>query len=499
MNNKAIQILKTFSKEDVRRFHDFLSSPFFNQSKKLIKFYDALIRFYPEFDSKFLSEKALSKKTCPELPFNRLTVNSLFFDLSKAAEKYFLIISVEKCSVESDDLLRRELFERKLYKLMSENIKNTKNRITENKNVNANFYVNMFNLLTDTFNLNKINNPNSSESKIQFKVDILTQRGKFILYFFITEMIREYENLLTIEKAYNTNEDSNFIFKFFSKVDFTSIIQTLIENNEDDIHSKIIRTYLGLFLAFSHFDDEKYYFEYKKILLKNMDFLSVDEKRFHFGRLLRYCLVKTEKNELNSKFNNELFNIYEFILKSENYKSSIMHFMPMELYRGILSHGLKLKKYKWVLDFIKTYSKLLLPDRRKNILYFSLAEYFFRKRMFKGAKKNLSKIVFEEFIYKTDYKNLLLMIHVELKEYENALCMIDSYNHFLSNDKTLSKDYKKRLKKFINVVQKLVLHKTSANNISSYYIEKEFDGDFPYKDWLNDKITEESKGLRKAV
>jgi len=176
-----------------------------------------------------------------------------------------------------------------------------------------------------------------------------------------------------------------------------------------------------------------------------------------------------------------------------------MHCLPVELYRNILRHGLSLKKHPWVLDFIKKYTKLLHPGRRKNVFYFSLAEYFFSRKMFMKARKNLNKIILEEFIYKLDYRNLSLMTHFELGEFESALSLIDSYNHFLSKDRTLSIENKKRHKKFINVVHKLILHKTTANKISSYYIEKEFDANFLNKDWINEKISKAADGFKKAV
>jgi len=276
-------------------------------------------------------------------------------------------------------------------------------------------------------------------------------------------------------------------------------MEAVIESEGDSNYSKIVSVYLELLMAFSHFDNEKYYFRYKKVLIKNVEVLSIDEKRFHFGRLLRYCLVKSQAKELHNKFNNELFNVYEFILENENYKSSIMHYMPVELYRSILRHGIRLNKYQWVVDFIKKYSKLIHPKRSKNILYYSLAEYFFSRKLFMKTRHNLNKIEFEEFIYKLDFKNLSLMTHFELGEYESALYLIDSYNHFLSNDKTLSNEFKNRNKKFVNVIHKLILHKTSAQKISTYYIEKEFDANFPYKNWINEKISNATEGLKRAV
>jgi len=113
INYKAIDILRTFTKEDLKRFKDFLRSPFFNKSGKLAKFYDSLIVFYPEFNSKFLKEEKLLKRVNPDLPFNKSTMLNLFSDLAKAAEKYFIQLGIQKNETESLDFLRDELFKRK--------------------------------------------------------------------------------------------------------------------------------------------------------------------------------------------------------------------------------------------------------------------------------------------------------------------------------------------------------------------------------------------------
>lgn len=498
MENKAIYILKTFSKKDIKSFESFLYSPFYNQSKKLIKLYNALIKFHPSFNSKFLSEKRLSKKISPDLEFNRYTLNRLFFDLYHCEEKYLLIKSLED-NPRSQDLLRGEFFKRKLYKLIEKNIYLGKKNLESNKDLNADYYLNMFNLYTDIHNLATITSSKSNKLRIKNNFDTLTKRGMYLTYFFVTEIIREYENLLTHNKTFNNDTNLNFINEIFTKFDFPELLKVLIHNAGNSTYSNILHIYLALLLTFSNLDKEKYYFNYKKVFLANINNLSIDEKRFHFGRLIRYCMMKREVSESYNKFNYELFNVYEFILKNENYKSAIMNYIPVELYRSILLQALRLKKYTWTIEFIKKYSKLINPSRRKNIYHFSMAEYYFQRKMYKDSRHNLHKIIFDEFVYKLDYKNLMLITNFELKEFDSALDLIESYKRFLSKDKTLSASSKKRHKNFINIVQNLIHYKTSANKISTYHIEKVFDYDMPYSNWVKDKMLELDIKLRKAI
>lgn len=488
MQNNAIYILKTFSEDDIKRFQDFLNSPFFNHSKKVVKLYDALMKFYPEFNSKFLTDQKLSKKISPELEFNRTTMNSLFFDLCAGAEKYLLIRSLEDNPIKSQDLLRNELFKRKLFKLIDKSINEVINDLKSNNNINADHYLNMFHLYTDICNINIITASNLNKVEIRNKFKTLEERGKYVTYFFVTEIIREYENLLTYDRSYDTGEGMNFISSIISKINFPELLELLISNTDKTAYSVNLNLYYALFMTFSQVDTKKYYFEYKKLLFVSSNSLSSDERRFHIGRLVRYCMMKREIDDSYIEFNYELFNVYEYILKNEIYKSSVTNYLSVELYRSILLHSLRLKKYKWTIEFIKKYSKLLDPKRRKNIYYFSMAEYYFQRKMFSDARYNLDKIAFDEFLYKLDYKNLMLITFFEMKEYESAFNQIDSFKHFLTKDKTLSPDLRKRHRNFINIMYNLILYKTSSNKFSSYQIEKHFNYDLPYCNWVKEKI-----------
>ncbi|MBK9333011.1 MAG: hypothetical protein IPM96_11555 [Ignavibacteria bacterium] len=490
MENNAIDILKTFSKEDIKQFEVFLNSPFFNKSRKLTKLYKILLKYYPHFNSKFLTEQKLSIMISPGLNFNRYTMNRLFYDLYICEEKYLLMKSLDRNSFQSHDLLRGEFFRRRLFQLIDKNIKYVKKNIETKNSIDADHYLNMFKLSTDICNLFTITTSKSNSSQIKKKTEGNSERAKFITYFFVTEMIREYENLLTLEKTYNTVMNLDFVKDIFTKFDFQEVLKMMISSEDNSPYTVNLSIYLALLLAFSNKDNERYYFNYKKKLILSLKDLSADEKRFHIGRLIRYCMLKREELDKQNKFHHELFNVYEFILKNKYYRSSVMNYMPVELYRSILMHALRLKKYKWTIKFIKKYSKYLNPDKMKNIYYYSNAQYYFHRKMYKDARHNLQKIIFDEFMYKIDYKNLMLITSFELKEYESVINMIDSYKHFLKNDDTLSGKSRISHRRFINMTYALVMHKTSVNKVIPHFLKKEYVCDLPYSDWITEKFAE---------
>ena len=56
LKSKALDILKTFSTEEFKRFEQFVSSPYFNTNKSVLKLVLELKKFYPDFNSDKMTE-----------------------------------------------------------------------------------------------------------------------------------------------------------------------------------------------------------------------------------------------------------------------------------------------------------------------------------------------------------------------------------------------------------------------------------------------------------
>ncbi|MEO8209729.1 MAG: hypothetical protein ABI840_04145 [bacterium] len=499
MKYKIIEILKTFTPKDVKSFNQFLHSPFFNESQKIKNLYKILLRFYPEFNSKFLTEENLSKGLNPNLAFNKSTFKSLLFEMAILAEDYFKILNFKGREIETEDFLRDEFFRRRLYKYFLHNIEKSEKLLNAEKNFNSNYFLNMFQLCTDKHNYLIANTPKASKNFFSQNVSLLNDRSHYLSVMFAKESWVNYDSLMTLKTNFNVDEEKNFVIKLFKIINFEELMLLLISNSTNKNFSITFELNLSLYRLFAGYKNEENYFNYKKLILKNTHALGTDDINFHFGRLITYCMMKKSEKNTSIDFNNELFSVYKYLLLKEYYKMSLNTFLPVELFRIILKHGLEMKKYKWTLEFIKKYYGKLHPDRKMNMYYYSLAEYYFHTKRFELSMKNFQKVQLNHFMLKVDIKNLMLMTYYELGLYENALPLIDTYKHFLSNNETLTDIFKKKMKNFILVVHKMILYKTSSNPMTKYLIKKNLVHDIPYKAWLDEKFLELDDGYMKSA
>ncbi len=316
---------------------------------------------------------------------------------------------------------------------------------------------------------------------------------------FAKETWVNYDSLMTINTNYDIKEEKNFVLKLFKIVNFEDLMKVLISNSENKSYTASFELNLSLYSLFSGYENEENYFNYKKLITKNVHLLGSDDINFHFARLITYCMMKRSEKNTSIDFQNELFSVYKYMLLKEYYKMSLNTFLPVELFRIILKHGLEMKKYKWTLEFIKKHYSKLHPDRKMNMYHYSLAEYYFHTKRFELSMKNFQKVQLNHFMLKIDIKNLMLMTYYELGLYEPALSLIDTYKHFLTNNDTLTDQFKKKMKNFILVIHKMILYKTSSNPMTKYLIKKNMVHDIPYKAWLEEKFLELDDGYKKSA
>ena len=61
-NFKIIQVLRSFNRKDVKRFGEFVASPYFNKNKSVKKLFDVFEKYHPDFDNRNFTLENVYKK-----------------------------------------------------------------------------------------------------------------------------------------------------------------------------------------------------------------------------------------------------------------------------------------------------------------------------------------------------------------------------------------------------------------------------------------------------
>ena len=143
---KLFSILKTFTNDELAGFGKFLASPYFNQNENVIKLFNTINVYHPDYSSDNLANEKLHRNIYPGAKINFGSINNLVTRLINLAERFLVVNSFEEDSSVSNQFLLRQFEERGLDSLFESTIKKTKSEIEKQCIHDENYYRNMYDI-----------------------------------------------------------------------------------------------------------------------------------------------------------------------------------------------------------------------------------------------------------------------------------------------------------------------------------------------------------------
>jgi len=498
-NHNIIYLLRTFSITELKRLEIFLKSPYHNRSKKIIKLFNVIKKYHPGFTNKKMTKEYLSEIINPGIAYKDSTMRDLMSTLLACIEEFLCQEELNKSNSDKDIYLLRSLVEKNQEDLFNKHLEKLDKKL-EADGIDSVYFYKKSLIEVNKINFSIINLHQKSSSVIENSNQILISYMICIINYCVTELINSYIKIMIIGSKFKIN-GQNTPLEIIECINLKGILDLLNKTGKDNY---ILEIYLNLFLAFQNINDPGYYIKYKSLFMKHLKSLSKDEISYHFSMLISYSMLNNSIPGNNYSYDKELFQIHEIYLKNKIFIDKKSNYIDEDLYRNILHIALRLNEYRWILNFIKNYSKFLHPDKRENLDNLSFAEYYYNmgknsksKKDFKRAFTYLVKIKEESFIVKYDVKSLYLMLHYDLEYDGNFETQINNYREFLKRNKLVTSQRNKKINFFLKIFEKLVYLRDGDKRIDISDLKYEVlnNKDIDHRDWLLDKINKIEKAV----
>ncbi len=479
--SKAIQLLKLFDSDDIKRFGEFLESPYFNKNTRVTQLYAELKKHYPEFTSRGVERQRLFKKLFPYKEYNEQVIKNLISELFKLAKEYFAVDTFKKDPFESSLSLIGKLTASKSGIILEKEIelfeKYTAESHQQTEKINLYKY-----LLEDKKFIHNIFNNRQSEASAN-----LEKSGEYLTFYFLKSILRLSINNHINYFSFNKNIEINFpdmIIKSIDMENFLNYIESL--NKEEAVKLKIM--YYSL-LSISDIQSDESYRNLRALIYGNLENISKDEAQSYLHYMETICAQKI--NAGKQEYYRELYEIFVREI-SMNVYGQIPGNITVLKFRNICLAGIRVGEYEWVEKFINDFEDKLQESNRKDIVDLTRAQLNFEKGNFERSLEIISKIIPDQIYFKIDVKNMNLMLLYELEHYEAALSFIESYKKMLIKNPLLTEQYGSKNINFANAVAYLVKIKYGCSvSEKAALIEriKNF-SNISNKKWLESKIKE---------
>jgi len=446
LNTKLIKLLKTFSKADIIRFKDFVSSPYYNKNIKVIKLSEIVSENHPDFNSKNFTEELIFKEIFGKEVYNYFKIKNIVSDLYQLALEYLKVTATERNETSNDIHLLNELHERKL-----DNIYKQKEKLI-NENLSAIMVKDEFYYLNQ-YQLARVNTSHYKFVKTGYTFDLIQNEFDLFLKYSLIGLLRHYAKLLT-----NKNH-GNIQFKLEMFDDVWNYIKDKEFENEPSC--RIYKEIIALELS----KDEKDYKNLMESKDKYKDNLS-DEDMYYI------LLVKVSFAVYRLKLGDESYYKDRFSALKEIQERNFTpdnNFLFVNFISTYVS-ACMVNEYDWANSFMKKYQNSISPgDEIANSINYCKGFLAYRLKEYDKAIEYFSKTNFKIFLMKIMIKSYTIRIYYEQDLYEQTFFAIDSFRHYLKSEKLIREDQKTANYEFLTFVNELTKLKleTSKKKINS--------------------------------
>ncbi|MCX7877013.1 MAG: hypothetical protein N2510_00060 [Ignavibacteria bacterium] len=463
---KTLQILDD---KELRDFKKFLASPFFNTNKSVIKVFEYLRKFHPDYPDDKVERRTVFRNVFGSISYNDTFMRVTFSRLQTLLEEFLIlknfdrnkigkIISLLDETVNRSEALADDFFKERFRKLEETELDSPYDYLNLHR---INFYE--LYLYSRRFYLSKKN---------KFpKVTIDVQKN--LICFFLLKLLADHFYILNQAELINDKPELLFLDEAIS----------FIENNPEFQNILILKlTYLRVKLLKENKDEV--FMELKNLLYKSHASLQLFDVYNSMSIMLNYCAKK--HLQTNNKFyTKQKFEILKFGLKNDVLSFSTYGKISTDRFVNIVHSAVELQEIDWAETFIMNYSKSM-EGNDKNTINICRAELLYAKGDFERSLEILSGIVHpKETNLKVDIRILELKIYYDLN-YTNIDNSLDAFRHFIKNDVVLAESKKIYYKNFITAFSKLIkAGSDTQRSDAEVYIKKT---PMVEKNWLLEKL-----------
>lgn len=449
-SNIAIELLKTFSGEELKRFEEYISSPFFNKSKVLIKLFNILEKHHPDFSSPVIAKEKLFKKLYPDKAYNEQSLRNRMAELSEMIKSFMAFERFDKNEMQKKQYYVEALTQRKKYKLGEQSVTNLLQSLKENEILDVDHFLHKLQTLEKAgqifFSLGE-------ESDKRFNVII--EKGENLINYFLIYILQVFHDIMISLQITNRKIELNITHEFLDSFDWELFLKKLKMKNYK--YYNLLYIYFNMYKTLKNYNEENYY-SLKEAIFTEFDRYGKTDQ-FNFIVFLLHAIY----NELalkDPKFYRESFELNKFALSKNIYMLDHFNHFPSAMFWSICNNAININELEWLEEFVKEYSPQLSSEEQNNMHNYFMARIHWKKNNYDKSLEALSKIDYDKMddIQERIHLRLLyLMNYYELGIEDSLFSLIDSYKHYLTDNKEVPEYIKDKLKialKYFTILSK---------------------------------------------
>ncbi|MCX6164575.1 MAG: hypothetical protein NTU73_06885, partial [Ignavibacteriae bacterium] len=242
IDHPVIDVLMSFTNEEIKQFRRFINSPYFIRSETVGSLFELLIKFHPGFKSKRLTKEYISENIYKTEKYNDSTIRNALADLLDTCELFLMQENFRKNSTFSFDFLLKELRDKKLSNVFQKKSSEFDKKYSQIENVDSEYYLAKYKFELNKYNFYSLNEKVTGSNEVEKHFKEIFNSGLYITIHYIIEIISIYLTSVFYSIKFNKPLSENYLYTLIKTLNIENL-EKIIKNSE---HNFLVNIYISL-------------------------------------------------------------------------------------------------------------------------------------------------------------------------------------------------------------------------------------------------------------
>jgi hypothetical protein len=432
--SKAIALLRCLTAKEIRRFDDFMQSPYFDVPQEVRAVWRVLLPLAPAFPDADIDRLQIVAAAFPGRPLpSDNEISKLLTHLLQLAEQFIAVEDLRRTPADSEWRVLAAYHRYGLEKNFQGSLRRAQRMLADMPHRDEQWLHLQF-AVTGIEARNQVHNQaRTPDQHLQRMADTLDD-------YYLSTRLRLSCELVNRQTIISSD----------AQTPLPAFAQLLLSASATST-TPSVQVYAQLLRLLTEGEDTRHFARLLTQIDTHRAILSPDELRELYSYAQNYCIRRIRLGE--SDFLRALFDIYALLIRDgallENGELS-----PWK-YKNIASVGLQLGEFDWVEDFVTRYRPALPEAFRDNAYAYNLADLAYHRGDYAAAQRQLVQVEFSDVFYSLGTRKILLKIYYEQGDTEPLLSLIQAFRVYLRRNKLISEINRKSYTHFLHIVHQL--------------------------------------------
>lgn len=429
-DGKLIQVIKSFSKSQLRQIDRFIHSPSHNEHEGVKRLF-GYFRSLNEITEPAITREKLFAAAYPESLFDDKRLRHVCSYLLTVLQDYLVFKALEQQPVDKQVLLLKEFRGRHLEKPFRSLYIDVKKKQARVPIKNEQWHYNNYLIEQEQYN--------ATIGRQQDTQQLLESMSVELDHFYLAAKLQHACHILSHGKVFKTEFEIGLL---------PEIVAHVQKNQLERIPA--IGIYYHIFLTISE-GSEQHFIKLKALIEEHEFHFPQSEMRNVYLFAINYCIRQI--NQGNQHYFREVFELYR---KSLDSKVLLDHeTLSPWTYKNINFTAIKLNELDWAEQFTISFKPYVGHTYRTSMFEYNMAKIKFAKGGYKEVTRILNQLEIKDLFTNLDAKITLIKAYYALDDHDHVAYLLNGLKQLLKRREIMTY-HKQNYSTFITFMAKLI-------------------------------------------